>query len=195
MGGTFCSNGYTQFMAQPDNKFHVLSRLFHWAVAALVVFQIPLAYRMIAMPLGTDKFAAFALHKSLGMTVFALTALRLAWRLVKPPPGLPTNMSGRERGLAHAAHAVLYVVTFGMPLTGWCYSVASGYSVSMFGLFVLPDLVPADEALAEVFESLHRLLSYALMSVLVLHVLAAAHHHVVRRDNVLISMLPFLKLR
>ncbi|MEO0974433.1 MAG: cytochrome b [Pseudomonadota bacterium] len=181
--------------AEPQTKFHSLSRLFHWSVAGLILFQIPLAYQMIAMDIGPDKFQAYALHKSLGMSVFMLSALRLAWRQLNPPPPLPSNLSPRERWLAHAAHIALYVVTLAMPLAGWCYSSASAFQVSYFGLFTLPDLVPADEGLAEVFEWVHRLLAYALGGLLLLHVAAALQHHFMRRDNVLAAMLPFVKLR
>ncbi len=181
--------------AEPKEKFHAVSRLFHWLVAALIVVQIPLAYQMISMDFGPDKFSAYALHKSLGMTVFMLTALRLAWRSIKAPPALPSSMSARERAVARGAHGALYLVTVAMPLAGWCYSSASAFSVSYFGLFTLPDLVPASEVLADVFEWTHRLLAYALFLLLAGHLLAAGFHHWVRRDNVLISMLPFIKLR
>jgi cytochrome b561 len=182
-------------MSEPGYKFHVLSRLFHWTVAALIVVQIPLAWAMIAMEPGRDKFSAYALHKSLGLTVFALTALRLAWRVVKPTPPLPSNMTSAERWLAGAAHVALYLIVLLMPLAGWCYSSASAYSVSLFGWFVLPDLVPADETLAEIFKLMHRGLAYLLIAVLALHIAAALHHHLVRRDNVLASMVPFMKMR
>jgi cytochrome b561 len=182
-------------MSEPARKFHALSRLFHWAVAALVLFQLPLAWQMIAMAPGMDKFSAYALHKSLGMSVFALTALRLVWRALRPPPPFPTNMTARERALARSTHVALYAIALLMPLAGWCYSSASAYSVSWFGLFVLPDLVPASETLAEVFRQVHRVFGWLLVTLLVLHAGAAGYHHVVRRDNVLISMLPFVKLR
>lgn len=164
-------------------------------MAALILFQIPLAWQMIAMPPGMDKFEAYALHKSVGVTIFAVTALRLAWRLVHPPPPLPAGMSRRERLLAAATHGVLYLIVLAMPVSGWLYSSASAYSVSWFGFFVLPDLVPASEPLADALRWLHRGLAWLLLAVLALHVAAALFHHLVRRDNVLISMLPFAKLR
>lgn len=182
-------------MSEPGYKFHVLSRLFHWTVAALIVVQIPLAWTMIAMESGMDKFSAYAWHKSLGLTVFAVTALRLAWRAATPTPPLPSNMARTERWLAGAAHVTLYLIVLVMPLAGWCYSSASAYSVSFFGWFVLPDLVPADETLADVFQLMHRVLAYLLCIVLALHIAAALYHHLVRRDNVLASMVPFMKMR
>lgn len=181
--------------AEPRAKFNALSRFFHWAVAALILAQVPLAYQMMEMPIGPDKFKTYALHKSIGMSVLLLAALRLAWRQLRPTPPLPGSMTLRERRLAQGAHVALYVVMLGMPLAGWCYSSASGFSVSWFGWFTLPDLVPASESLATAFRWLHRLFAYALFVLLATHVVAACVHHFVRRDNVLISMLPFVKLR
>lgn len=174
-------------------KFSVPSQLFHWVVAALVVFQIPLAYYMIALPVSPDKLGAYALHKSIGMTIFTLTAGRLAWRWIRTPPALPDTMPRLEQRLAHLNHGLLYFITFAMPVTGWLNSSAANFPVSVFRVFTLPNLVQPDPLLHERLELVHRGLAYTLFTMLGIHILAALHHHFARGDNVLISMLPFAK--
>jgi cytochrome b561 len=46
-------------------------------------------------------------HKSLGITVVSLTALRLAWRLTHRPPSHPAATPARECHAAGAAHGLL----------------------------------------------------------------------------------------
>lgn len=182
-------------MTGQSRKFSPLAQAFHWAVAALILFQIPLAYYMIDLPLSPDKLASYALHKSLGLTIFALGACRLAWRWLRPAPPLDESIGDWQRRLARLTQAALYGLILTMPLVGWLSSSAANFPVSLFQLVTLPDLVAPDPQLHERLELTHRLMAYTLSGLLTLHIVAALHHHLVRRDNVLIAMLPFLKLR
>ena len=125
----------------PARRYSNTARLFHWAIAGLILFQVPLAYYMTDLPLGPDMLKSYALHKSIGITIFALSALRLAWRWISPPPALPDTMSANQQRLAWLTHALLYLVTFAMPLTGWLSSSAANFPVSLWGWFTLPNLV------------------------------------------------------
>lgn len=176
-------------------KYPPLSQAFHWLIAALILFQVPLAYYMIGLPVSPDKLASYALHKSVGMSIFALSTARLAWRWLHPPPPMPADTRRLQRFLARATQAGLYGLTLAMPIAGWLSSSAANFPVSLFGLVTLPDLVAPDQQLHERLELAHRWMAYGLFALLALHVSAALHHHLVRRDNVLVAMLPFTKLR
>ena len=175
--------------AVPD-RYGTVARLFHWGIAALLLFQIPLAYYMIDLPVSPDKLAKYSLHKSIGMSIFALSALRLAWRWIHPPPPLPPGIPGWQQRLAGLTHALLYFITFAMPVTGWLNSSAANFPVSVFGLLQLPDLVAPDPELHERMELVHRILAYTLMGTVSLHAAAAFWHQWVRHDGVLARMLP-----
>jgi len=139
--------------------------------------------------------ALLARHKSFGMTVLMLAVLRLLWRLKNAPPALPAGMRPIERVLARATHVAFYVLLFVMPLTGWMMSSAKNYSVSWFGLFTWPNLIPKNEAAFNALRSTHDILSAVLFTIAVVHILAALKHHFWNRDNVLLRMLPFTQLR
>jgi len=83
-----------------------------------------------------------ARHKSVGITILALAILRLTWRWLNPTPALPETLKPYQRVLAHSTHALMYLLLFAMPLSGWIMSSARGFPVSWFGFFQLPDLVP-----------------------------------------------------
>jgi cytochrome b561 len=178
-------------MAQTDRQYTAPARLFHWVIAGLILYQIPLAYYMIGLPLSPDKLGSYALHKSIGISIFAVSAARLAWRWLRPPPPLPANLGPATRRVGAFTHGLLYCLTFAMPLVGWLSSSAANFPVSPFGWFTLPNLVAPDGELHERLELAHRLLAYMLFGTLSLHAGAALYHHFILRDGVLRAMLPF----
>ena len=94
---------------------------------------------MEGLPKGPDWSAYFSLHKSVGLTVFLLAALRLVWRATHPPPPLPASMPRWQSLLARGNHEFLYALIFLQPVSGYLSSSFSGYRTSFFG-FPLPSL-------------------------------------------------------
>ena len=175
-------------------RYGAVAQGFHWIIAGLIVTQFTLALMADDLPLGLHKLAVLARHKSFGMTVLMLAVLRLLWRLFNRPPELPPGMSKIERTLARGTHLLFYVLLFAMPLTGWMMSSAKNYSVSWFGRFTWPDLIAPNERTFEMLKTTHHLLGWLLLSVAILHVLAALKHHFWNKDDVLVRMLPLIKL-
>jgi cytochrome b561 len=167
-----------------------LSQLLHWLIVALIVLQAALGLTGVLLPLGVQKIAVLARHKSIGITILGLAAVRLIWRWLNPTPALPSNLKPVERFLAHFTHAALYVLLFAMPLTGWTMSSARGFPVSWFNLFQLPDLVPKSDALYNALVTTHAALAIALAGTVTLHVAGALKHHFVLKDDTLRRMLP-----
>lgn len=100
-----------QVMAQ--RRYSRVAIILHWAIALLILFNLFTGFFQDAMP-----DAMFAFHISSGVTILALTLIRIGWRLThRPPPFLP--MARWERGLAHIVHFMLYCAMLAAPLTGW----------------------------------------------------------------------------
>ncbi|HEY6514865.1 MAG TPA: YceI family protein [Steroidobacteraceae bacterium] len=174
----------------PD-RWGAISQLLHWLIVALIVIQATLGLMGRTLPLGVEKVAVLARHKSIGLTILGLAALRLLWRRLNPTPALPSNLRPHERLLARLTHAALYVLLFAMPFTGWIMSSARGFPVSWFNLYQLPDLVPKSERLYEAMVTTHAALAIALAVTVALHVAGALKHHLVLKDDILRRMLPF----
>src|SRR5580700_4872013 len=174
-------------MNQPGvrRRYGATAQALHWIVAGLIVAQYVLARMAAHLPLGARKLALLAEHKSFGMTVLVLAAIRLAWRLKKRPPPLPADMHRVERLLARATHLCFYVLLFAMPLSGWLMSSAKNYSVSWFGAFTWPNLIAPNEAAFNFLRTLHHLFSNILFAIAALHILAALKHHFRNKDDVL----------
>lgn len=170
-------------------RYSAVAIALHWLVAAALVATFPLGLYMADLPDSPRKLELAAYHKWIGVTVFALMAARLAWRLARRPPPLPT-MPAWQRRAAASAHWGLYALLLAMPLSGWLYSSAAGVPTVYLGLWPLPDLVGEDDALAARLKLAHQGLAFALLGLVVVHVAAALKHHFVDRDGLLGRMLP-----
>ena len=164
----------------------------HWITAGLIVANLALGVSMVGLPISPRKLSWYVVHKSIGITIFLLTSLRLAWRALRPHPA-PVAMPVWQRRAAAASHALLYALLFAIPVSGWVYSSATGVQVMYLGLFSLPDLVARNRALGDVLRLVHVGLNMLLVAAVCLHVAAAVRHHVVDRDRVLARMLPLVK--
>jgi cytochrome b561 len=100
-----------------------------------------------------------------------------------------------ERRAAHGVHALLYVLFFAAPLSGWLFSSAEGFQTVYLGVLPIPDLLPKNRELAEVLKVAHHWINYTLAAVIVVHVAAALKHRFVDHDGVLARMLPAARRR
>jgi len=167
------------------------AKLFHWVMAALIFAQIALGLAAVSWRLSPTKLDLFVWHKSTGMLILALLALRLLWRLSGRVPDLPAAMAAWERLGAHASHFLLYALMIALPLTGWVISSASNVPFRIFWTLPLPAITAPDKATADLFASVHGWLVTLLAVVLFAHIGAALQHHCVKRDTVLSRMLPW----
>jgi cytochrome b561 len=153
-------------------------------------------FLMQELPNSLTKFEIYALHKSFGITVLALTMVRLLWRLFAGAPAPPPGMPNWQRLAAGLSHGALYLLLLLMPLSGWLYHSASGAvprQLEWFKLFPLPSLSERDSDVAEFAISMHEWLFIALAVIVTVHALAALKHHYLDRDRTLARMLPLIK--
>jgi cytochrome b561 len=168
--------------------FPPLLRALHWATAALMVAVVVLAW---SIPDGPGQGGSvLMLHKSVGLTILALTVLRLFARRAAPPPAEDAATTRLEALAATATHVLLYVVLVAMPVSGFLFATADGHPVSLFGLVTLPSPLPPSAALRSAAWVVHGGGQYAVYAAVGLHVAAALYHLLVRRDGVMARMWP-----
>lgn len=200
-------------MTATNQRYTAVAIVLHWAVAVAILGMIPLGWWMgdsLEDPsTQAQAIAAFQLHKSIGLTVLALSLVRLGWRLTHKPPALPAHMPAWEAMAAKVTHWAFYFIIIAMPLTGWLF-VSTAWSPEddralnvptiFFGLFQVPHLfgpaeLPGDTraGLAEALENVHSKLAWGAIVLLVLHVGAALKHQFIDKDEVLTHMVPGIK--
>lgn len=160
----------------------------HWLVALLIFAAFPLGVYMHELPLSPRKLELYSYHKWIGITVLMLVAVRLSWRLTHTPPPLPSSVAAWQRRASGLIHGLLYVLMVAIPLSGWLMSSAKGFQTVWFGVLPLPDLVSKDRELGELLTEVHKILNFALLASVILHVAAALQHHFIERQPFLQRM-------
>jgi len=170
--------------------YSAAAKFFHWVVAIAVLAAIPVALAMVRVDQGPLQNRLYDLHRSLGVLVLILMAVRLLWRVYRPAPDLVPGLPDWQVAAARISHWTLYGVLLAMPVLGWAGTSAFGAPITVFGLFEWPALLEKDQQLAGILLGLHRWFGFALVGLLALHVGAALHHHFIRKDETLRRMLP-----
>ena len=99
----------------------------HCVIAGPILADVAPALSADHLP-GTRP--AVDLHQPLGITVLGLATLRVPWRASHPAPPPPTSHPVWERWSARAVRAILYLPTFGLPLSGWAHDPARSAAAS-----------------------------------------------------------------
>jgi cytochrome b561 len=173
-----------------DNRYTRTAQALHWITAALMFTVLPLAWVMVSMKdTSPSRGLIFTLHKSVGLTILALVAVRLLWRARFHAP--PLRQFGTwEARLVLASHWLLYLVLVAIPVSGYVLSAAGGHPVTYFGLFTLPGL-EKNKALSEGADWMHVVIGqWAVYALVIMHIAGTAWHVAVRRDGALDRMLP-----
>lgn len=183
-----------------EGRYSPVGIIFHWTMAALVLFQLFWGWWMGRLPVGGDKVAAHDLHYLIGVLMLVLVMARLAWRTLAPGPINDADKPGWESVAAHVTHYVFYTCLFGLPLTGWAMisATAREQDLALVGLIPWPLMPFGDLAAVQrwrieaVSEWMHWGLVLALVALIPIHVGAALKHHFIDRDDVVHGMLPIL---
>lgn len=170
----------------------VSARLLHWFTALAVVGAFFTAYfnRLFV----ESEFLAVGVHRQIGILILAVTAIRFLWRAQYAMPVPSRPMSRVMRALSNAVQSLLYACLIAQPLIGWLYTNAKGPAVMLPGGIELPRLLPADPVLARAAREWHGALALIFAALIGLHLAGALFHHFVRRDGLLLAMLPGRRL-
>jgi cytochrome b561 len=133
------------------------------------------------------KEVVVPLHISCGLLILSLTLVRIAWRLLHPPPSFPDYLAGWQKRAAHTAHLCLYTLMLAMPLTGWSIISAHpprpGAGPKFFGIAHIPPIPPIarldeapQKAAHELFVQFHAAGGWLFGGLLLLHIGAALKH-------------------
>jgi cytochrome b561 len=168
-------------------RYSPIAIVLHWLMAAMIFAAFAMGLYMVDLSISPQKLKLYSWHKWIGVTVFLLAGLRLAWRLWRPPPAMPA-MPAWQVASARWGHRLMYVLFFAIPISGWLFSSAKGFPTVYLGLVPLPDLVSKNEEMAALLKIAHQYSGYALGGMAVVHVAAAIKHHVADSNRFLARM-------
>ena len=169
----------------------------HWITVVLVLTQVYLGFTFSeVLEQGTPERAfVFGWHKTVGALILIMALIRLAVRLINPPPPYPSDYPKWKRFFGVWNHRIFYVLLIALPLTGLAAvsgRAEGGWVALQLGLR-LPAIpgIPRENA----FGGVHEVLVWTTLALVVLHVLAALHNQFIDRGPVADRMWPFRSTR
>ena len=176
----------------------------HWLIAICIFSMFALGWYMSDLPKEAPKQMAydlfdlgiytwqlaeeasprtfyFNLHKSLGVSIFALIIIRILWRLTHTPPALLSTYKAWERKLATGTHHALYLLMVALPLSGVIMSTYSKYGIKWFGIPFIKGL--DNTPMREVFTEVHEVIGVIILVILILHTAGAIKHKFIDKDD------------
>ena len=61
-------------------SYTLTAQALHWLTVLLILMILPVAWVMMSLPTGPEQTRMLVFHRSLGVTIFAVAVIRLAWR-------------------------------------------------------------------------------------------------------------------
>ena len=171
-----------------QTTYGIISKSLHWIIAVLVIGMLCYGYFLDDFP-KSDQPVAYNIHKLTGITILFLMLIRLAWALANPKPILPFDTTPLEKLAERLVHFSLYLFVILMPLAGWIGASAADKPPQL-GDFKLALPIHGSKAFVHAAFDVHGTVAIILIVLISIHVLAALFHHFIRKDNILIRMLP-----
>lgn len=186
-------NTITDEPNQKPARYHSALIILHWMIALTIIGMLTSGFVMEFAPLEKSaKFELYQLHKSTGVIVLWLVALRIITRLITTIPDLPAAINKMEQKLAKLGHLGLYAGMIIMPVSGWVLVSSSSYGLPtmVYNLFEWPHIpgISGNEAIHETGELLHGIGAYGLAFLVLAHIAATIKHAIKEKINLLPRM-------
>ena len=172
------------------SRYDRFMQFVHWITFLLLTATFAAAWLIRYADTREQVNGLVQLHRSLGLTTLCVTACRLIWRFVARIPPLPQGLPRLQRLAARTNGYALYALLLLQPSLGFLHSNAAGKPVVVYFLGTIPPLLAPDRDLARLLFMAHGFVAQLLLGLIALHVAAALFHHFVRRDDVLVAMVP-----
>ena len=164
------------------SKYGLLSRLFHWLTAAVLIIQVPLGFYLVDLDFDQTRIDIENYHILFGLIIFYITLIRLIFKLLTPTPDFKGNTFPGQKFIAKLNHLLLYLTLLTVTFSGILKKLFNGESLVIF--FKKINLAYNFD-LSEQFYSIHVLANYTLIGLIILHILAVLFHKFLLKENIL----------
>ncbi len=168
----------------------------HWLMALLIIPMVLFGEEMMEIEREAgntiEGILSASIHVSIGLSIFILSLVRLAWRIANPPPPYPSAIKSWEKAMAKGVVVLFYCLMIGLPVSGWLAFSAELVrtpelnEVLAFGMIAIPTSpisgLPADD--------IHNAGSKIALVLIALHVIAALKHQLMDDVDVFGRMRP-----
>ena len=200
-------------------EYDVITKVFHWLSVLVILPALSIGVWFTWTDLDTDygweQFERYIdWHVGFGISVLVIMLFRTIWRLLtqKPNNAQIENTENKKANsanitykndsptllpkttilqlkIARTLHLLLYVCAILTPLTGWLGSSMEGHTLHYFSVIEIPPFLGVYPKLASIMTANHFYLSWLLIGLLSIHLLAVIYHHYWLKHNVLARMM------
>ncbi|GAB3522552.1 cytochrome b [Photobacterium alginatilyticum] len=175
-------------MKNAPKPYDWLSITIHWLSAVVIIGLFAVGLWMVDLNYYSQWYKPVPhWHKSAGLCLAFVTLFRLVWKTLKGHPAI--EGARWEQMGAKMAHWVIYVMLFGLFISGYLISTADGRAIEVFNWFSVPAAGELFPNQADIAGEVHYYLAFGLIGLAALHALAALKHHYINKDNTLKKML------
>ncbi|NQZ81857.1 MAG: cytochrome b [Colwellia sp.] len=171
-------------------QFGLITKSFHWLSAITIFGLFALGYWMVDLDYYSQWYqTAPHWHESIGILLLIVTITRLVWRTFNiKPTALETHSIMVQRS-STIAHIILYFMLFLMMFSGYLIPTADDRVIAVFTWFDLPSLGELFTNQEDVAGVIHKYGAYSIITISILHALAALKHHFIDKDATLMRMI------
>ena len=162
-------------------EYGIISKIFHWLSAAVLIVQIPLGFYLVDMDFNEKRLTIESIHVTLGLSIFYLTLLRLIYKTFNPTPALQNSIFPGQKIIAKLNHIFLYIAILVITISGALKKLYNGEELDMFFNLEIKD----NFELAEIFYEVHIIGNYTLVALITLHISAVIIHKLLFKENLL----------
>ena len=163
-------------------EYGLISKIFHWLTAALLIIQIPLGFYLVDLDFGEKRITTESIHVVLGISIFYIVLIRLVYKILNPTPALRNSIFPGQKLIAKLNHIFLYLSVFTITISGVLKKLFNGERLDLF-FFILE--IKDNFDLAEIFYEIHILSNYTLIALISLHIVAVIIHKLLFKENLL----------
>lgn len=154
--------------------------IFHWLIFLLVVAAFFVGRELAESRDAAQKLSMFPVHFLIGDLILLLTLVRIYFRKKDGEPA-PANANPLLNKIAAATHGLLNLTVIAVAVSGITTAATSGVVEALKASD--PSLVPDFAQVAA--KGYHQLFIGILLVLVVFHVLAAAYHQFIVKDNLM----------
>ncbi|OEF10614.1 cytochrome b [Vibrio genomosp. F10] len=179
-------------MSSNVNGYNLPARFFHWVSALTVIGMFAAGIWMVDLSYYSEWYRlAPHWHKSTGILLVLLTALRLIWKILSTSPEI--EGAKLEKLVAKFAHRAMYGLLLVIFTSGYLISTEDGRGIDVFGWFTVPGMGAFFDGQADLAGQIHSYAAWTLIVMSGCHALAALKHHFIDKDNTLNKMIGIKK--
>lgn len=163
-------------------RYHPALVVLHWLSALLILMTLAVGLGVLGnMPNTPDKAPMLTIHMTMGLTILAVTIVRLVVRFTTKKPAPATAGSPILDKIGVATHWLLYLGALGMGISGLGIASLSGILPLLGGgeAVIPPDFMAYPPRIG------HGLVAWLLLALIALHFGAALYHQFIRKDGLL----------